>query len=109
MNGQFWSRTHKSPHPCYIQQLPIMKLQLFCLDWTMNWNVMCQNLGTSWCWVWTDILGRQTSSDVIPQAFPSGTRSRCSPSITSVCREGFFSVRQKTQQDKCQPWAAYIS
>ena len=24
------------------------------------------------------------------QAFTSGTRSRCSPSITSICREGFF-------------------
>jgi len=52
----------------------------------------CQNFGTIWRWVWTDILARQTSSDVIPQAFPSGTRSRCSPSIASVCRDGRFSV-----------------
>ena len=41
------------------------------------------------------------------------TRSCCSPRITGVCGEGVFCLRgpvhQKTKQDKCQPWSAYIS
>jgi len=35
-NSDNWPQTRRTG----IEQLAITKLQLFCLDWTMNWNVI---------------------------------------------------------------------
>ena len=35
-NSDDWPQTRRTG----LEQLPVTKLQLFCLDWTMNWNVI---------------------------------------------------------------------